>query len=123
MRKSEFAASHDELKEQLHKDSDKIKNQIREELYDVSDQFKGVLTNILIVGGSAAVGYWLIQKFGPWKPKKIGQHRSRFRRAGESLMSAIMLSLLGVARDKLVEYLENLEDETEPQNDPESDTE
>jgi hypothetical protein len=113
MSKSELAASHHELKEQLHKDSDEIKNQIRDELHGVTDQFKDFAASAALIGGSAVIGYWLVQKLGPWKPKRIGAHRSRIRKAGESLMKAVILNLLAIARDKLVEYLETMEDETE----------
>ena len=125
MSKSPFKSSHDELKEQLHRDSDQIKQEIRSELHGVTDQVKDISLNALIWGGSALAGYWLIQKYGPWKPKRLGKRRSRFRRAGESLAQIAVLYLLSIARDKLIEYLESLEedDNTRNLNDPQTDTE
>jgi len=102
---------HEEVKRQLAADSDKIKAEIKSELHQVTDQVEKVGTNVLMIGGSAAIGYWLVQRFGPWKAKKFGQKRSRFRRAGESLMQIFILYLLSIAREKLVTYLESLEKE------------
>jgi hypothetical protein len=103
---------HDDIKKQLEDDSKKIKSEIKTELYQVSDQVEKIGTSALLVGGSAAIGYWLVQRFGPWKAKKFGQRRSRFRRAGESLMQIFIIYLLSVAREKLIAYLESLEEKS-----------
>ena len=117
-------SSHEDLKKQLAEDSDQIKQQIRSELHGVTDQFRDIATNALLVGGATALGYWLVQKVGPWKSKKIGQHRSRFRKAGESLLQVFMIYLLSLAREKLVAYLETLDndDQIADLNAPGSDT-
>ena len=125
MSKSETLSKHEDMKRQLHEDSAQIKEQIRDELHGVSDQFKMIGSNALLLGTSAAVGYWIVQKVGPWKPKRIGKRRSRLRKAGESILQIFIIYLLSVAREKLVAYLESLEEQeqTPHLNDPKADSE
>lgn len=109
--KSEILSEHEDMKKKLHEDSDQIKEKIRDELHGVSDQFKMIGSNALLLGTSAAVGYWIVQKVGPWKPKRIGKRRSRLRKAGESVLQIFIIYLLSLAREKLIDYLESLENE------------
>jgi hypothetical protein len=111
-------------KGELLKKSSRQREKLEKELETLGDQTEKILVNALIVGGSLALTYFIVRQFtsksrSKSKTKKIalvgepedyerGESRisSIFSEVGTVLATQATAFLLGMAREKLADYLE-----------------
>jgi hypothetical protein len=111
-------------KGELLKKSNRQREKLEKELETLGDQTEKILVNALIVGGSLALTYFIVRQFtsksrSKSKTKKIalvgepedyerGESRisSIFSEVGTVLATQATAFLLGMAREKLADYLE-----------------
>lgn len=131
----ELLESDDPVKGQLLKKSAMHRDQIEEDARAIQEQTQRMLTNALIIGGALAVTYILVNQFsgGKTKRKKSKAHKLRIvhdqnghsapstanaepeepsmvagvvSQIGTALAGQATAFLLGLAKEKLSEYLE-----------------
>lgn len=112
-------------KSELIKKSIEQRKALEEEVKGLSDRTEKIITNALIVGGALALTYWVVKSFmssgSRSKPKKrklaaIREPLEEEEREGSGITAALAsvgtvlasqatAFLLGMAREKLMEYL------------------
>lgn len=127
----ELLETDDPVKGQLLKKSAMHREQLEDEVKLISDRTQQIITNAVIIGGALAVTYVLINQFAGSKTKKkskaakiklIHSDQSQSQAAtvqaepeapgvvaqiGTALASQAMVFLLSIAKEKLMEYLQN----------------
>jgi hypothetical protein len=127
----ELLETQDPEKKRLIEASDRHKHEIEKEVKDLSDKTERIVKNALIIGGTLAVTYFLVSSLGSRRKKK--KTKSKINRAvasesddseadvasasfappsilsqlGERFAAQATAVLLGIAKDKLTEYLSN----------------
>jgi hypothetical protein len=127
----ELLETQDPEKKKLIEASDRHKHEIEKEVKELSDKTERIVKNALIIGGTLAVTYLIVSSLSSGKKKK--KVKSKTNLTGEngspdpeteiasaSFVSSSILSqlgerfatqataiLLGIAKDKLTEYLSN----------------
>jgi len=142
----ELLESDDPVKGQLLKKSAMHRNQIEEDARLISEQTERMITNALIIGGALAVTYLLVSQFsgGKSKSKKSKSHKLRIvhdpgaakvappaaepeepsmisgvvSQIGTVLAGQATAFLLGLAKEKLTEFLEAQAAKQSSPNDP-----
>ena len=122
--------SDDPVKNQLIKKSAHHREELEEELKLVSERTEKILTNALIIGGALAVTYFVFRQFSGSKNKaRIKSKKSKTTQLSEggeeevvspdspfqgiatqigtALASQATVFLLGLAKEKLAEYLQS----------------
>ncbi len=122
--------SDDPVKNQLIKKSAHHREELEEELKLVSERTEKILTNALIIGGALAVTYFVFRQFSGSKSKaKTKNKKSKVVQSNENgeeemalpdsplqgiasqigtaLASQATVFLLGLAKEKLAEYLQS----------------
>ena len=95
----------------LEVQANEVKSNISLELADVKNRAKERGNQILIGGGIVAGSYLIYSLFsGGSESKKEEKNESSF--LGSAIKSYILAVALSMAKDKLVEYLRNLEEES-----------
>jgi Icc-related predicted phosphoesterase len=127
----ELLETQDPEKKRLIETSDRHKHEIEKEVKELSDKTERMVKNALIIGGTLAVTYLVISSLSAKRKKKktkskvnqasaAGSDDSETDEASASFTPPSMLSqigerfatqataiLLGIAKDKLTEYLSN----------------
>ncbi len=127
----ELLETQDPEKKRLIETSDRHKHEIEKEVKELSDKTERIVKNALIIGGTLAVTYFLVNSLSSSRKKR--KAKSKINRAvatesddsesdvaGTSFAAPSILSqlgerfatqatavLLGIAKDKLSEYLSN----------------
>ncbi len=127
----ELLETQDPEKKRLIETSDRHKHEIEKEVRELSDKTERIVKNALIIGGTLAVTYFLVSSLSSSRKKR--KAKSKINRAvasesddsesdvaGASFAAPSILSqlgerfatqatavLLGIAKDKLSEYLSN----------------
>jgi Icc-related predicted phosphoesterase len=118
----------DPEKKRLIETSDRHKHELEKEVKAISDKTEHVVKNALIIGGTLALTYLVISQVGSFKKKRkkvktkqneneettesdleeVGTSYSPpsfLSQIGERLATQATALLLGIAKDKLAEYL------------------
>jgi hypothetical protein len=119
----------DPVKGQLMKKSALHREQLEEEVRSISEQTEKMITNAVIIGGALAVTYFLVSRFSGSKSKKKSK-AARIKlvqssekepetivhaepsqpgvvsQIGTALVSQATVFLLGLAQEKLAEFLQ-----------------
>lgn len=126
----ELLETQDPEKKKLLETSDRHRRELEKEVQDISQRTERVLTNALIVGGVLALSYFAVSQFTKRRSKKKKHKKERPQTENEqaevvdtedesdatpSLLSDIgtkvinqaTLILIEIAREKVLEYLEN----------------
>jgi Icc-related predicted phosphoesterase len=127
----ELLETQDPEKKRLIEASDRHKHEIEKEVKELSDKTERIVKNALIIGGTLAVTYLLVSSLTSRRKKK--KIKSKINRAvasesddseadvasasfappsilsqlGERFATQATAVLLGIAKDKLTEYLSN----------------
>lgn len=127
----ELLETQDPEKKRLIETSDRHKHEIEKEVKELSDKTERIVKNALIIGGTLAVTYLLVSSLGSSRKKR--KTKSKINRAaasesddsepevasasfapptllsqlGERFATQATAVLLGIAKDKLSEYLSN----------------
>lgn len=122
----------DDIKHQLQQKSARYKNELEEEIKEMSERTEKIITNALIIGGTLAVTYFLVRQFTSSKSNtKSKVKKSKVvtdnvvedgeededgtqgkgvpaivSQIGTALMSQASVLLLNLAKEKLSEYLD-----------------
>jgi hypothetical protein len=128
-----------DMKIELLKRTAKHRQQLEKEVELISERTQNVLTNALIIGGTLATGYLLVRLFtGSSKRKSksssaglmpISVERQRvveeepsspgiMSQIGSALASQATVFLLGLAKEKLAEYLQAPAEKNVKENEP-----
>ena len=126
----ELLESDDPVKGQLLKKSAMHREQLEEDARLISERTEKIITNAIIIGGALAVTYFVVSRFGSSKPKKKNKaakihlvHGPATESApatvqnepeapgvvsqiGAALASQATMFLLGLAKEKLTEFME-----------------
>lgn len=117
------AESNRKKKENLEQNSQKHREAFEHELSEVVDKTKRIATSALVIGGSFALSYYLIKKLTSKKSVKkikrqkstgdinevvIQKHPSVFSTVGNVILTEMAVFLLGIAKERLINYIENL---------------
>ncbi|GAA0892540.1 hypothetical protein GCM10009122_22190 [Fulvivirga kasyanovii] len=117
------AESNRKKKENLEQNSQKHREAFEHELSEVVDRTKRIATSALVIGGSFALSYYLIKKLTSKKSVKkikrqkstgdinevvIQKHPSVFSTVGNVILTEMAVFLLGIAKERLINYIENL---------------
>jgi hypothetical protein len=126
----ELLETQDPEKKRLLETSDRHKHELQKEVKAISDSTERVLKNALIIGGTLAVTYLIVSQLSSSKKKKkkasaklntgeaatdssleedseSNSRPSFLSQMGERLATQATALLLGIAKDKLAEYLSN----------------
>lgn len=137
----ELLETQDPEKKRLIETSDRHKQELEKEVKAISDQTERVVKNALIIGGTLALTYLVVSQFGSGKKKrKKVKAKARVKQnlvddasdsdqaedeiesyspptflsqIGERLATQATALLLGIAKDKLAEYLGNRKQKNE----------
>ena len=127
----ELLETQDPEKKRLIETSDRHKHEIEKEVKELSDKTERMVKNALIIGGTLAATFLLVNSLGSMKKKR--KTRSKINRAvatqsddsaedeanesfsspsilsqlGERFATQVTALLLSIAKDKLTEYLSN----------------
>ncbi len=127
----ELLETQDPEKKRLIEASNRHKHEIEKEVKELSDKTERIVKNALIIGGTLAVTYMLVSSLGSRRKKR--KPKSKINRAvasesddsesdvasasfgspsllsqlGERFATQATAVLLGIAKDKLTEYLSN----------------
>ena len=115
----------DSPKGELLKKSSRQRQELEREIEKLGDQTEKILINALIVGGSLALTYFIVRQFtskaksktrskkialvgsAPYEDEReVSRGSSMFSEIGTVLATQASAFLLGMAREKLAEYLE-----------------
>lgn len=108
-------------KKDFERESEEHKHAFEEELSEALDKGKRIATSALVIGGGFALSYYLIRKMTGGSSKKVKKikgndsqqeviiHKkpSVFSTVGNVVLTEIAVFLLAIAKEKLIEYLEN----------------
>lgn len=111
-------------KKDLERASEEHKHAFEEELSEALDKGKRIATSALVIGGGFALSYYLIRKMTGGSTKKIKKIKGKgsqqdvkevvinrkpsvFSTVGNVVLTEIAVFLLAIAKEKLIEYLEN----------------
>jgi hypothetical protein len=124
----ELLETQDPEKRRLLETSERHRRELEKEVSDITKKTERVLTNALIVGGVLAVAYFAVSQFSKKsKKKKHKKHKavvtdddateeqlaaapappSLLAEIGTKVVNQATLILIDIAREKLMEYLEN----------------
>jgi hypothetical protein len=125
----ELLETQDPEKKRLLETSDRHKHELEKEVKDLSDKTERIVKNALIIGGTLAVTYLIVSSLSSSRKKKnkakVHQTESSEEDAaagvkngsysspsflsqlGERFTAQATALLLGIAKDKLSEYLSN----------------
>lgn len=125
----ELLETQDPEKKRLLESSDRHKHELEKEVKDLSDKTERIVKNALIIGGTLAVTYLIVSSLSSSRKKKnkakINQKEtadedavadekngsypspSFLSQLGERFTTQATALLLGIAKDKLSEYLSN----------------
>jgi hypothetical protein len=125
----ELLETQDPEKKRLLESSDRHKHELEKEVKDLSDKTERIVKNALIIGGTLAVTYLIVSSLSSSRKKKnkakINQKEnsdedvvadekngsysspSFLSQLGERFATQATALLLGIAKDKLSEYLSN----------------
>jgi len=125
----ELLETQDPEKKRLIETSDRHKHELEKEVKEISDKTERMVKNALIIGGTLAVTYLIVSSLGSSTRKKkkakqteeageevdsrIGNSSASFSppsflsQMGERIATQATALLLGIAKDKLSEYLSN----------------
>jgi hypothetical protein len=122
----ELLETQDPEKKRLLETSDRHKHELEKEVKAISDNTERIVKNVLIIGGTLAVTYFLVSSLGSSKRKKKKATQSEatgettatsepsnssysppsfLSQVGERFATQATALLLGIAKDKLTEYL------------------
>jgi hypothetical protein len=126
----ELLETDDPEKGQLLKKSAMHREQLEEDARLISDKTERLITNAIVIGGALAVTYYLVNRFAGSKPKKKSKTAKihlvhgpatesatplvqsepeapgMMSQIGAALASQATVFLLGLAKEKLSEFLE-----------------
>lgn len=116
-------------KMELLKKSTKHRQELEEDVRMISERTEKIITNALIVGGTLAAAYFLVRQFSGSKQKRKANlkkikavearpeepgadaeeesSQSMVSQIGTALASQLAIFLLGIAKEKLTEYLQS----------------
>jgi hypothetical protein len=137
----ELLETDDPVKGQLLKKSARHREQLEEDARFVSERTETIITNAVIIGGALAVTYFLVSRFSGSKQKKktktariklvqggrdeVVQSSAEpeapgiVSQIGTALASQATIFLLGLAKEKLGEFLQAQQGEKKPKpNEP-----
>lgn len=127
----ELLETQDPEKKRLIETSDRHKHEIEKEVKELSDKTERIVKNALIIGGTLAVTYLVISSLSSKRKKKKAKSKvnqaaasgsddsetdevsasftppSMLSQLGERFATQATAILLGIAKDKLTEYLSN----------------
>lgn len=126
----ELLETQDPDKKRLRETSDRHKQELEKEVKAISDKTERIVKNALIIGGTLAVTYLLVSQLSSSKKKRkkakanqndedeipdslLGDERephsspSFLSQLGERVTTGATAILLGIAKDKLAEYISN----------------
>jgi DNA gyrase/topoisomerase IV subunit B len=126
----ELLETQDPEKKKLIETSDRHKHELEKEVKAISDKTERVVKNALIIGGTLALTYLVVSQLGSSKKKRkktkakqsegedipdsiLGDVSASYSppsfisQIGERLATQATALLLGIAKDKLAEYLSN----------------
>jgi hypothetical protein len=125
----ELLETQDPEKKRLLETSDRHKHELEKEVKDLSDKTERIVKNALIIGGTLAVTYLIVSSLSSSRKKKhkakVNQREtsdedavsdvkngsysspSFLSQLGERFATQATALLLGIAKDKLSEYLSN----------------
>lgn len=125
----ELLETQDPEKKRLIEESDWHKQELQKEVKAMSDKTEKVVKNALIIGGTLAITYLIVSQLGSSRKKKNKKAKSKTTREeneesleniehsysppsflsqlGDRVVSQATVILLGIAKDKLAEYLNN----------------
>jgi hypothetical protein len=136
----ELLETDDPVKGQLLKKSARHREQLQEDARLISEKTEQILTNAVIIGGALAVTYFLVSRFSGSKQKKKSKTaRIKFvqgerdeqispsvaaepeppgivSQIGTALASQATVFLLGLAKEKLGEFLQSQQTEKKPRS-------
>ena len=117
-------------KEELLKKSERHRQELKDEVKMISERTERVITNALIIGGTLAAAYFLMRQFSgssPKRKKKVAVPKIKVVKAtegseetetieepfepgvisqiGTALATQATVFLLGIAKEKLMQYL------------------
>ncbi len=124
----ELLETQDPEKKRLLETSDRHKHELEKEVKAISDKTEGIVKNALIIGGTLVVTYLIVSSLNSSKRKKkkatanesevAGEMNAAFEannashsppsflsQVGERFATQATALLLGIAKDKLTEYL------------------
>jgi hypothetical protein len=122
----ELLETQDPEKKRLLETSDRHKHELEKEVKAISDSSERIVKNALIIGGTLVVTYLLVSSLGSSKRKKKKATQSEatgettassepsnppysppsfLSQVGERFATQATALLLGIAKDKLTEYL------------------
>ena len=126
----ELLETPDPEKKRLLETSDRYKHEIEKEVKELSDKTERIAKNALIIGGTLAVTYLIVNSLGSKRKKKKSKAKTNrsdstwsddsesndtssyvlpsiLSQVGERLATQATAFLLDIAKDKLTEYLSN----------------
>ena len=127
----ELLETQDPEKRKLLETSERHRRELEKEVSDIGQRTEQILTNALIVGGAMALTYFVVRQFSKGKSKKKKKHKKQnatpeangsaveaqaayipeaptlLSQIGDRVISHATLILVDLAREKLMEYLEN----------------
>jgi len=125
----ELMQTQDPEKKRLIEESERHKNELQKEVKAMSDKTERAVKNALIIGGTLAITYLIVSQLGSSKKKKSKKAKSKVAQAkneesleniepsyspqsflsqlGDRVVSQATVILLGLAKDKLAEYISN----------------
>jgi hypothetical protein len=136
----ELLETDDPVKGQLLKKSARHREQLEDDARMISERTEKIITNAIIIGGALAVTYFLVSRFSGSKQKKKGKAaRIKLVQEGRSeevasaiatepeppgmvsqittaLASQATVFLLGLAKEKLGEFLQSQQAEKKPRS-------
>jgi hypothetical protein len=128
----ELLETQDPEKRKLLETSERHRRELEKEVSDIGQRTEQILTNALIVGGAMALTYFVVRQFSKGKSKKKKKKHKKqsatpeangnaieeqasympepptlLSQIGDRVISHATLILVDLAREKLMEYLEN----------------
>lgn len=124
----ELLESQDPEKKKLIETSDRHKRALEKEVHEMTKKTERMLTNALIIGGSLALTYFLVNSLSGGKKKKRknktlkapetaidgvdtieeeDQGPSIVSQIGTHILNKATVLILDIAKEKLIEYLES----------------
>jgi hypothetical protein len=121
----------DDLRSQLLRKSVEQRKEIAGDVKFISEETQRIITNALVIGGSLALGYFLVRQFSGSSKKKKSKHKTQTVKlvqgqnpdvvtveeesspgilgtVGAAIATQASVFLLNLAKEKLMEYLQSV---------------
>ncbi|UII27835.1 hypothetical protein LVD15_05270 [Fulvivirga maritima] len=116
------------IKEHWEELSEKHRDNLKADIEAFVDRSKDLALGAVVIGGGFALSYYLIKKMGGGKKVKVSKKKdyndqtsevtiekqpSMLSNVGHVVLTEITVFLLAIAKEKLIQYLQNINTEEE----------